>query len=153
MMKYHQIAILLFLLLQACSGVKINDEYYNNAKRYFNVEFGIDVSSSESTYIIVPLQGCKSCLGDCLSYIETIDMKDNYTIVLVGVESAFFEDDIKRCLSKIKREFNCLFDNRQHIYKYRTGFSHPLKMYFGNGTSIYLELRYLRGKPRWLEVL
>ena len=153
MRHVRTMAIIVLFLFQACSGVKINDEYYNNAKQYFNAEFGIDVNSSESIYIAVPLQGCKSCLQDCLSYIESIREKQNYTIVLVGVESAFFEKDITRKLARIKQEYDCLSDKRRCIYRYRTGFSHPLKMYFGKGNPVYLEMRYVRGKPRWLEVL
>ena len=155
-MKFRILFLLLFLIFffQACTRhVKINNEYYKNAKLYFETEFGVDVIYMESSYIVLPLQGCKSCLIDCLSYLSDSHDKQKYTVVLVGTESYFFEDEITTLLTTIKKEYKCLTDRKQKIYRYRTGFSHPLKMSFSKDNPEYLEFRYKNGKPSWYEVL
>lgn len=143
----------IFLCAQGCSRSNDIANYVLECEKYFHNEFGLDIDNSDDTYIIVPLQGCMTCTHDCLNYIKSLKAnRSPHVVVFIGRVSVF-DTEMEKDVQWIKSHLRCLDDTYQHIYKYRTGFSHPMKIKLGNKGKTYKEMVYSRNIPKWRRVL
>ena len=130
---------MLILLLTSCTN-KIDKKYCNTFTRYLDEVHQINVTTNEDYYIVVPLQGCESCIFNLISVIKEMDKSVNHDFVYIYVGkylgknyliSDFLEENDKKIL----------YDNFQKIFSYETGFAYPLLIKIKNGKyELYEEL-------------
>lgn len=102
-------------------------------KRYMSDVFNIDIEKKENNIIYYPIhmQGCHKCIKLNIEMLQNINAKKNIIIpILVG---KYRKKKLQEEINNLKQKYNCLIDNKQNIFRYRTSFGKPLLIRISNG--------------------
>lgn len=137
-----------FLFISSACSDEINKKYCNNFIKYLHEvhNLDIDVLEDEKYYVVLPLQGCESCIFSIISEIKELDESktENFVYIYVGkyLGKGLF---ITNFLEENKKENDVLYDEFQKIFSYETGFAYPLLVKIKKGKcEIYEEISNTR---------
>lgn len=121
----------LLILLNAlliCNCNSVNEEQYKSEFRTYMKEIhNFNLSCKDKQYMVVHMQGCNSCIENCMNLLNKL--KDDYRkeIVVIYVGEYFGTDIDVLCNIEIcKMYYESYLDYAQHIFSYQTGFAYPL---------------------------
>lgn len=123
-MKFNKLLSLVFLaLLINCSEDKPRNNYDMAVERYLNevVYENSATAASDTDLLILPLNGCNSCLLEVLEYVKTIKKK-NLNLLLVGESN---DPDIISLAQDLSQNYLTMTDPQNRLIQYRTNIAEP----------------------------
>lgn len=112
----------------ACSE-DVNVKYSENFFKYMREVHKLDIDKlvNEKYYVVLPLQGCESCIFSIISEVKDLDKLSTQKIVYIYVGKYLGNNSmIINFLKEAERSNDILYDEIQKIFSYETGFAYPL---------------------------
>lgn len=102
----------------------------------------VDKLVNEKYYVVLPLQGCESCISSIFYEVKELDKLSIQKIVYIYVGKYLGTSSlIINFLKEAEKNNDILYDENQKIFSYETGFAYPLLVKIQKGNcEIYEEI-------------